>query len=143
MKTRIIIIDIITFICLPVWAEDTLKTIMLSGGNISTTQLSSPISHQGCNLSKYSQEKFCNYSYVMKRLYSSKKEEFNISSTYQLAEWISADLKFFKNEKSAAVGFEFKVNDNLKIRPNFKMTISENTNFLNNFHAYLNCIYSF
>ena len=129
MKTRIIIIDILTLICLPIWAEDDMRDIMLSGGNISTTLFNS-------------QEKFWNYSNVMKTL-NNRKEGLDKNLAYQFTEWISADLEFFKNEKSAVVGFEFKVNDNLKFRPNLKMTIPENTNILNNLHAYLNCIYSF
>ena len=52
-------------------------------------------------------------------------------------------LKLFKNEKSAVIGFEFKVREKLTITPNFKMTISENALQPNNFIAYLNCTYNF
>ena len=237
MNTRIIIVDIITFICLPVWANDETKNIILNGGNISTALFNS-------------QEKFWNYSYVMKTLYGTK-EELGITITYQFTEWISAEaiiingdikgkvnhgvgldftpikglhmrvysalndcgekkkitmvnlaafwgykcerfcigaeynhivnsaytfgcdffgyslfasvkisknadmyarfdglyskekLKLFKNEKSAVIGFEFKVREKLTITPNFKMTISENALQPNNFIAYLNCTYNF
>lgn len=237
MKTRIIIIDIITFICLPVWADDEMKDIMISGGKISTSLFNS-------------QEKFWNYSYIMKTLYGTK-EELGITITYQFTEWISADaiiingdikgkvnhgvglnftpikglymrvysalndcgdnkkitmvnlaaflgykcerftigaeynhivnsaytfgsdffgyclfasvkitqntdiyarfdglyskekLKLFKNEKSAVIGFEFKITENLKITPNFKITFTENNQNPKNYLAYLNCTYSF
>jgi hypothetical protein len=51
--------------------------------------------------------------------------------------------KLFENEKSAVIGFEFKVREKLTITPNFKMTISENALQPNNFIAYLNCTYNF
>lgn len=237
MKTRIIIIDIITFICLPVWADDEMKDIMISGGKISTSLFNS-------------QEKFWNYSYIMKTLYGTK-EELGITITYQFTEWISTDAiiingdikgkvnhgiglnitpikgihlrvysglnscgekdkitsiylaalfaykcenftlgaeynhilnskytfgndffgcsifaslkitkyadayvrfdylylkekeKLFENEKSAVIGFEFKITENLKITPNFKMTFTENNQNPKNYLAYLNCTYSF
>lgn len=144
MKTRILIIDIITFICLPVYAEDVMKNIILNGGNISTTLF-------------HSQEKYWNYSNVMKTLYGTK-EEIGITITYKFTEWISTDAdayvrfdylylkekqKLFENEKSAVIGFEFKITENLKITPNFKMTFTENNQNPKNYLAYLNCTYSF
>ena len=51
--------------------------------------------------------------------------------------------KLFENEKSAVIGFEFKITENLKITPNFKMTFTENNQNPKNYLAYLNCTYSF
>ena len=86
MKTRLLIMDILTFVCIQLYAEDRnfddseneyLENLTVCSGVISTSMFNS-------------QEQFWSHSNVMKLLFG-YTEYTGISASYKFTEWVSAD----------------------------------------------------
>ena len=100
METRLIIMDILTFVCIPIYAEENrrdeyLDKLQVQSGNISTTIFNF-------------QEKFWEHSYVMKSLFGYTENK-GISASYQFTDWVSADAIFMPIEDDDKINYRMGV----------------------------------
>ena len=100
METRLIIMDILTFVCIPIYAEENrrdeyLDKLQVQSGNISTTIFNF-------------QEKFWEHSYVMKSLFG-YTEDIGISASYQFTDWVSVDAIFMPIEDDDKINYRMGV----------------------------------
>ena len=102
MKTRLLIMDILTFVCIPIYADERsdddfeyLENLKVKTGAISTSIFSF-------------QEEFWTHSYVMKTLFGYTETK-GFSASYKFTQWVSADAIVMPIESDEKINYRFGV----------------------------------
>lgn len=102
MKTRLLIMDILTFVCIPIYADERseddfeyLENLTIKTGAISTTIFNF-------------QEQFWSHSYVMKTLFGYTENK-GVSAVYKFTDWVSADAIFMPIEGDEMINYRFGI----------------------------------
>ena len=103
MNVKLLIMDILTFVCIPIYAEEMkandieyLENLMLKTGAFSTSIFNV-------------QEEFWNHSNVMKTLFGYTETK-GFSASYKFADWVSADAIVMPIEGDERINYRFGVN---------------------------------
>ena len=104
METRIIIMDILTFVCIQLYAQEGkvddsdneyIENLTVSSGAISTSIFNS-------------QEEFWNHSDIMKSLFGYSQST-GILASYKFADWVEADAMIMPIEDDNKINYRFGV----------------------------------
>ena len=104
MKTRLIIMDILTFVCIQLYAEENkvndseneyIENLTICSGSLSTSIFNS-------------QEQFWGHSNIMKTLFG-HTENTGFSASYQFTNWVSADAMVVPLEDDDKINYMFGV----------------------------------
>ena len=102
MKTRLLIMDILTFVCIPIYADERseddfeyLENLTIKTGAISTSIFNF-------------QEQFWTHSYIMKTLFGYTENK-GVSAVYKFTDWLSADAIFMPIEGDEMINYRFGI----------------------------------
>ncbi len=99
MNVKLLIVDILTFVCIPIYADDNrggdLENLTIKTGAISTSIFNF-------------QEQFWSHSYVMKTLFGHTETK-GFSASYEFTEWVSADAIVMPIKGDEMINYRFGV----------------------------------
>lgn len=104
MNVKLLIVDILTFVCIPIYADDNrgddLEGDYLENLTIKTGAISTSIFNF--------QEEFWSHSYVMKTLFGYTESK-GFSASYKFAQWVSADAIIMPIKDDEMINYRFGI----------------------------------
>jgi hypothetical protein len=99
MNVKLLMMDILTFVCIPIYADDNrgddLENLTIKTGAISTSIFNF-------------QEEFWSHSYVMKTLFGYTESK-GFSASYKFAQWLSADAIVMPIKDDEMINYRFGI----------------------------------